>query len=79
MPPIDISAMPARKGASAPVWGTAAVFGTPDARHINRARLEHRTALMRPGSADPDLIEELARSQLMLGAPNQVAVPRAAH
>ncbi len=45
----------------------------------DRARLEHRIALMRPGSADPDLIEELARSQLMLGAPNQVAVPRAAH
>ena len=25
---------------------------------------------------DPDLIEELARTQLMDGAPNQVAVPR---
>jgi cell division protein FtsB len=45
----------------------------------DRARLEHRIALMRPGSADPDLIEELARSQLMLGAPNQIAVPRSAH
>ncbi len=45
----------------------------------DRARLEHRIALMRPGSADPDLIEELARSQLMIGAPGQVAVRRPAH
>lgn len=44
-----------------------------------RLRLEHRIALMRPGGADPDLVEELARSQLMFGAPNQVAVPRSAH
>lgn len=42
----------------------------------NRARLEHHIALMRPGSADPDLVEELARSQLMIGAPGQVAVRR---
>ena len=44
-----------------------------------RTRLEHRIALMRPGSADADLVEELARSQLMLGAPNQVAVSRDGH
>ena len=44
-----------------------------------RARLEHRIALMRPGSADADLVEELARRQLMLGAPNQIAVPRGDH
>ena len=42
-----------------------------------RARLEHRIDLIRSG--DPDLIEEYARSQLMIGAPGQVAVPRAAH
>ena len=41
----------------------------------NRARLEHRIALM-ADNADPDLVEELARTQLMDGAPNQVAVPR---
>ena len=41
----------------------------------NRQRLEHRIALM--SSNDPDLVEELARTQLMDGAPNQVAVPRA--
>lgn len=45
----------------------------------DRTRLEHRIALMRPGSADPDLIEELARSQLMIGAPGQVAVRRQNH
>lgn len=43
----------------------------------NRQRLEHRIALMEQ-SADPDLVEELARGQLMDGAPNQVAVPRSA-
>ena len=41
----------------------------------NRTRLEHRIALM-TDNPDPDLIEELARTQLMDGAPNQVAIPR---
>ena len=41
----------------------------------SRVRLEHRIALM-ADNADPDLVEELARTQLMDGAPNQVAVPR---
>jgi cell division protein FtsB len=38
------------------------------------ARLEHRIELLKKG--DPDLVEELARSELMDGAPGQVAVPR---
>jgi cell division protein FtsB len=42
----------------------------------NRVHLLHRIDLMRPNSADPDLVEELARSQLMIGAPGQVAVRR---
>jgi len=42
-----------------------------------KARLEHRIALMDQG--DPDLVEELARTRLMDGAPNQVAIPRDAH
>ena len=41
-----------------------------------RERLQHRIELMAPGSADADLVEELARGELMDGAPNQVAVPR---
>ena len=44
----------------------------------SRARLEHRIALM-DKNADPDLVEELARVQLMDGAPNQVAIPRSGH
>src|SRR5262249_17770481 len=43
-----------------------------DARH----RLEHRIPLV--GSGDPDIIEELARGQFMIGAPNQVRVSRGA-
>jgi cell division protein FtsB len=39
-----------------------------------RRRLEHRIALLQAG--DPDLVEELARTKLMDGAPGQVAVPR---
>ena len=39
-----------------------------------RQRLEHRIAL--PKSGDPDLVEELARTKLMDGAPGQVAIPR---
>lgn len=39
-----------------------------------RQRLEHRIDLLKAG--DPDLIEELARTKLMDGAPGQVAVPR---
>jgi cell division protein FtsB len=45
----------------------------------NRQRLQHRIELMRPGQVDNDLVEELARAQLMEGAPGQIAVPRASH
>jgi cell division protein FtsB len=41
-----------------------------------RGRLEHRISLMERGTPDPDLVEELARTRLMDGAPNQVAVSR---
>lgn len=39
-----------------------------------RRRLEHRIDLLKAG--DPDLVEELARTKLMDGAPGQVAIPR---
>jgi cell division protein FtsB len=42
----------------------------------HRARLKHRIGLMEQGTPDPDLVEELARTRLMDGAPNQVAVSR---
>jgi cell division protein FtsB len=44
-----------------------------------RDRLAQRIQLMEGNQADPDLVEELARGQLMDGAPGQVAVPRTAH
>lgn len=44
-----------------------------------RERLQHRIQLLEPGSVDPDMVEEVARSQLMEGAPGQVAVPRSGH
>ena len=44
----------------------------------DRGRLEHRIALLE-NNPDGDLVEELARGQLMDGAPNQVAVPRTSH
>ncbi len=44
-----------------------------------RLRLQHRISLLEPGKVDPDLVEELARGELMDGAPGQVAVPRDQH
>ena len=74
------------------IWGARGVLALEDTQaqlgiqqqqlaqlQDNRARLEHRIALMEKSDADPDLVEELARGQLMDGAPNQVAVPRAGH
>jgi cell division protein FtsB len=69
------------------IWGNRGILALEDTQaelgirqqqltevQANRQRLEHRIALM--SSNDPDLVEELARTQLMDGAPNQVAVPR---
>ena len=71
------------------VWGergqfqledTEAKLGVQQAQlaqlQAERTRLSHRISLMEEGHADPDLVEELARGQLMDGAPNQVAIPR---
>jgi cell division protein FtsB len=44
-----------------------------------RDQLAHRIQLMEDAHPDPDLVEELARRQLMDGAPNQVAIPRTTH
>ena len=74
------------------VWGNRGVLALEDTQaqlgvqqqqlaelQTNRQRLEHRIALMEKNGGDPDLVEELARTQLMDGANNQVAVPRAGH
>ena len=72
------------------IWGNRGILSLEDTQaqlgirqqqlaevQANRERLEHRIALM--SKHDPDLVEELARTQLMDGAPNQVAVPRSRH
>lgn len=73
------------------IWGARGVLALEDTQarlgiqqqqlvqlQDSRAKLEHRIALME-NNPDPDLVEELARGQLMDGAPNQVAVPRDGH
>jgi cell division protein FtsB len=50
--------------------------GTLNGLTDQRERLERRIALLKSKNPDPDLVEELARSKLMDGAPGQVAVPR---
>jgi cell division protein FtsB len=72
------------------IWGNRGILALEDTQaelgirqqqltevQSNRQRLEHRIALM--SRNDPDLVEELARTQLMDAAPNQVAVPRTKH
>jgi cell division protein FtsB len=72
------------------IWGNRGVLALEDTQaqlgvrqqelnelQASRQRLEHRIALMEKN--DPDLVEELARTQLMDGAPNQVALPRQGH
>ena len=69
------------------IWGNRGILALEDTQaqlgirqqqlaevQANRQRLEHRITLM--SRNDPDLVEELARTQLMDAAPNQVAVPR---
>jgi cell division protein FtsB len=69
------------------IWGNRGILALEDTQAelgirqqqlaelvANRERLEHRIALM--SQDDPDLVEELARTRLMDGAPNQVALPR---
>ena len=42
---------------------------------IERDRLKHRSALLNPKSADPDLGEEMIRKDLGLIRPDEVIVP----
>jgi cell division protein FtsB len=42
----------------------------------DRARLQHRIDLLAFGHADPDLVTEIARGQMLASTPDQVAVPR---
>jgi cell division protein FtsB len=42
----------------------------------SRERLQHRIGLLAWGHADPDLVTEIARSQMLASSPGQVAIPR---
>jgi cell division protein FtsB len=42
----------------------------------DHARLAHRIQLLQPGSVDLDLVEEIARAQMLGSSPGQIAVPR---
>jgi cell division protein FtsB len=42
----------------------------------SRERLQHRIDLLAYGHADPDLVIQLARSQMLASSPGQIAVPR---
>ncbi len=74
------------------VWGERGALALADTRALlgvrqeqlaqvrdSRIRLQQRIDLLSPGAVDPDLVEELARGELMDGAPGQVAIPRDAH
>ena len=71
------------------LWGTRGILALTDVRarlsveqeqlaslRADRARLERRIALLRAGAEDPDLIEEIARGQMLGSSPGQIAVPR---
>jgi cell division protein FtsB len=72
------------------IWGTRGLLALADARarlevaqeHLDDvkqedARLSRRIALLK--AQDPDLIEEIARDQLLGNMPGQVIVPREKH
>ena len=74
------------------VWGTRGLIALADVQarlsieqeHLalaaaQRSRLEHRIQLLKSGSEDPDLVEELAREQMLGSTPGQISVPRERH
>ena len=42
---------------------------------VERARIAHRSELLAPGSADPDLADEMVRRELGLVRPDEVIIP----
>ena len=74
------------------LWGTRGILALTDVRarlsveeerlstlKADRGRIEHRIALLKSGAEDPDLIEEIARRQMLGSLPGQIAVPRDRH
>jgi cell division protein FtsB len=45
------------------------------ALEVEKARLAHRAQLLDPQNADPDLADEMVRSQLGLVRPDEVIIP----
>ena len=45
-----------------------------DALQTERSELDARAALLRPGGIDPDMVDELARRDLNVIAPNEVVI-----
>lgn len=39
-----------------------------------RVRLEHKVGLLRPESIDPDILDEMARSQLQMAKPGDLVI-----
>jgi cell division protein FtsB len=71
------------------IWGSRGLLALTDtqarlavaqdqlvALQDDRHRLEHRIQLLQPGAVDPDLVEEIAREQLLGSAPGEIVVPR---
>ncbi|TFI60238.1 septum formation initiator family protein [Sphingomonas parva] len=42
---------------------------------VERERLQHRSELLNPRSADPDLVDEMVRGQLGVIRPDEVIIP----
>lgn len=71
------------------LWGTRGLVALADVRarlsiqqeqltslSDQRARLERRIRLLRSGTEDRDLVEEIVRGQMLDSTPGQIAVPR---
>jgi cell division protein FtsB len=71
------------------LWGTRGLLALADVQarlsvqreqlsslSDQRARLERRIRLLRSGMEDRDLVEEIARGQMLDSTPGQIAVPR---
>jgi cell division protein FtsB len=71
------------------LWGTRGLMALTDVKarlaveqsrldtiSDQRARLEKRISLLRNGSEDPDLLEEVARGQMVGSTPGQVVIRR---
>ena len=44
-----------------------------------RMRLQHRVDLLESGHVDPDMLQEIARDQMLGSTPGQIAIPRKNH